>query len=103
VLCLIAQLARREALGPWLRPFTNLGRLGLTNYLLQSVVCTFVFYYWGLGWFNELTRVQSMGVVAFVYLGQMALSTVYLRFFRIGPMEWLWRSATYLAPQPLRR
>ncbi len=79
------------------------GRLALSNYLLQTVVTTFLMYWWGLGWFGDLTRPWQITLVLAIYGLQIPLSVLWLRAFTIGPMEWLWRSLTYLKLQPMRR
>ena len=79
------------------------GRLALSNYLLQTVVTTFLMYWWGLGWFGDLTRPWQFALVLAIYGLQIPLSVLWLRVFTIGPMEWIWRSLTYLKPQPMRR
>ena len=79
------------------------GRLALSNYLLQTVVSTGLMYWWGLGWFGEVSRPQLIGLVLAIYAAQVMVSTLWLRVFRIGPAEWLWRSLTYRKPQPLMR
>jgi uncharacterized protein len=76
--------------------------MALTNYLMQSVLCTWVFYGHGLGLIGRLSRVEQMGVVAVVWAVQLALSPWWLWHFRFGPAEWLWRSLTYGRPQPWR-
>lgn len=86
-----------------LRWLSNVGRLALTNYLGQTVICTFVFYSYGLGLFATLTRVQLWGVALAVWAVQLALSALWLRWFVMGPVEWAWRSLTWLKAQPLRR
>jgi uncharacterized protein len=86
-----------------MRGLTSAGRMALTNYLMQSVIATTIFYYYGLGLFGQTTEVQRIGIVFAVYLLQLLLSVLWLRVFRFGPMEWLWRSLTYLRPQPLLR
>ena len=86
-----------------MRGLTSAGRMALTNYLMQSVIATTIFYYYGLGLFGQTTEVQRIGIVFAVYLLQLLLSVFWLRVFRFGPMEWLWRSLTYLRPQPLLR
>ena len=85
------------------RPLAAVGRLALSNYLLQSLVCTTLFYGHGFGLFGRVDRVGQMGVVAAVWAVQLIWSPLYLRRFRIGPAEWLWRSLTYLKVPPLRR
>ncbi|MCH2133404.1 MAG: DUF418 domain-containing protein [Phycisphaerales bacterium] len=79
------------------------GRMALTNYLLQSLVCTLVFYGHGLGYFGEVDRVGQILVVLGVSVAQLIWSPLWLAAFRFGPFEWLWRSLTYWNLQPLRR
>src|SRR5690606_29073303 len=86
-------------LGAWLAPA---GRMALTNYLMQSVVCTLVFYGYGLGWYGQLPRAWHVPFALVLFVLQVLLAHVWLARFRFGPMEWLWRSATYLRPQPMR-
>lgn len=74
----------------------NVGRLALTNYLMQTVVCSFLFYEWGLHLYEQTTRGQRMGIVAAVFAAQLVFSAAYFKVFKMGPMEWLWRSVTYL-------
>lgn len=78
----------------------NVGRFGLTNYILQTVICTFVFYHWGLAKFSEFSRPERMALVVGVYVFQVVLSAVLARVLAYGPLEWVWRTATYLRPQP---
>ncbi len=88
-----------------LRPVTSalasVGRMALTNYLLQTLLATGVFYWWGLGLFGRVGEFRAMLLVLGIYLCQIPLSMLWLRVFRFGPMEWLWRSLTYLRPQPM--
>lgn len=72
------------------------GKTALSNYLFQSVVATFVFYGgWGLGYFGTIGYAGQIGVVVGIWLVQVPLSYLWLKAFRFGPVEWLWRSATY--------
>ena len=77
------------------------GRMALTNYIGQSLICTYLFYGHGLGWFGQVGRVQLLGIVAAIWIFQIIFSLVWLHFFRYGPLEWAWRSATYMKLQPL--
>jgi uncharacterized protein len=70
------------------------GRLALTNYLLQSIVCGFVFYHSGLGQWG-LGRGMQVAMVAFVFLLQILFSNIWLSRFLIGPCEWCLRAITY--------
>lgn len=80
----------------------NVGQLAFTNYLMQSVLCTLFFYGYGLGYYGTLTGHQLLYVVAGVWVIQFIFSAVWLRYFRLGPLEWLWRSLTYWKWQPIR-
>jgi len=81
----------------------KVGRMALTNYLMQTVISTGIFYHWGLGLFGETTKTERVGIVLTIYAAQIVFSVFWLRFFRFGPMEWLWRTLTYLRPQPMFR
>lgn len=90
-------------LGRWLGLLAPAGRMALTNYLMQSVVCTTIFYGYGLGYFEQLPRAWQPLFVFTLFGLQVALSHWWLAHFRFGPMEWLWRAATYLQLPPMRR
>ena len=79
------------------------GRMALTNYLMQSIICSLLFYGHGLGWYESFERVELLYVVAAIWTFQILFSVLWLKRFRFGPFEWLWRSATYLSWQPLVR
>ena len=100
---LVMLACRTEALRRLTRPFAAVGQTALTNYLLQTVLCTTIFYGHGLGWFGSVDRVGQLGVVAGVWALQLVASPLWLRRFRFGPAAWAWRSLTYGARQPLRR
>ena len=78
------------------------GQMALTNYLGQSIICNLVFLGFGLGLVGELERYQLYYVVFAVWLSQLIFSVLWLRRYRFGPAEWLWRSLTYRVRQPLR-
>ncbi|UNK49307.1 DUF418 domain-containing protein [Lysobacter sp. S4-A87] len=85
-----------------LAPLAPLGRMALSNYLLQSLVGTWLFYGHGLGlWGSVPRRWQVAGVVA-VFVLQVLLSRIWLAHFRHGPVEWLWRAWTYRQVPPMR-
>jgi uncharacterized protein len=70
---------------------------------MQTVVATFLMYHWGLGYFGEVPRPWQIGLVLAIYALQIPFSILWLRFFTIGPMEWIWRSLTYWKRQPIVR
>ena len=96
-------LANSGALRWLMHAMACVGRTALSNYIGQTVIATGFMYWWGLGWFGELSRPQMIGLVIAIYTGQLVVSPLWLKVFRIGPLEWLWRSLTYLRPQPLLR
>ena len=79
------------------------GRTALTNYLGQSVVMSVVATSYGLGLYGDLTRMQLGGLAVVCFAAQLLVSSWWMRHFRIGPLEWLWRSLTYWRRMPLRR
>jgi uncharacterized protein len=85
-----------------MRALAAVGRLALTNYLLQTVICTTIFYGHGLGLFGRVERVGQVGIVLCVWALQIALSVFWLRRFDQGPMEWVWRCLAYGHLVPIR-
>ncbi|MEG7381529.1 DUF418 domain-containing protein [Bacillus subtilis] len=83
-----------------LQSFSAVGRMAFTNYLMQSIVCTWIFYHYGLGLYGKVYPAVGVLITIAVCAIQMAFSHLWLGVFRMGPFEWLWRSATYLAWQP---
>lgn len=86
-----------------LRPLAPVGRMALSNYLAQSLVCTALFYGYGLGLFGQVPRSSQVLLVLVVFLVQVVVSQLWLRRFTQGPAEWLWRAVTYGRLPPLRR
>lgn len=89
----------RHALGWLAAP----GRMALTHYLLQSLLCTWLFFGYGLGFFEQLPRAWQLVFSVALFALQVGISHLWLARFRYGPMEWLWRAMTYLRWPPLRR
>ena len=99
----IAVIVRAGAFG-WLQTgLAAVGRTALSNYLAQSVIVTSIMYWWGLGQFGHFSRAELLGLAAIIFTVQVVFSVLWLKTFRFGPVEWLWRSMTYLRLQPLRR
>jgi uncharacterized protein len=85
------------------RPLAAIGRTALSNYLLQSILCTTIFYGHGFSLFGQVQRSEQIMVVLGIWAFQLLASVLWLRHFQFGPFEWLWRSMTYLRWQPLRK
>jgi len=92
----------RSGILSWVRrAFAAVGRMAITNYLMHSAICLVIFIL--LGWYGQLERHQLYYVVFAIWAFQLIFSPLWLKFFRFGPVEWLWRSLTYMKPQPMRR
>ena len=77
----------------------SVGRMALSNYVAQSLVITLLLRGYGLALYDEIQRYQMFYVVAVVWPIQLAVSSIWLKHFRFGPLEWIWRSLTYWHPQ----
>ncbi len=100
---LVLLVVRRGLLPGLLARLAAAGRMAFTNYLLQTVICTTIFYGHGLGLFGRVDRAGQLGIAAAVVLIQLWLSPLWLGRFAYGPLEWAWRGATYGRAPPLRR
>lgn len=100
---LIAIVSRTPRLAHASRVFAAVGQMALTNYLAQSLLCLLIFTGAGLAWYGQLARHELYYVVAAIWVLQLIWSPLWLRHFRYGPAEWLWRSLTYWRLQPMRR
>jgi len=87
-------------LGTWLAP---VGRMALSNYLMQTLIATLIFHGYGLGQFGMFDRAQLWSFILPIWIFQIVFSKWWLTKFRFGPMEWVWRSLTYWELQPMKR
>ena len=85
------------------RPLAAVGQTALSNYLGTTVICTLIFDGWGLGLFGRLVFYQLFYVVPGIWAVNLFVSPLWLKYFRFGPVEWVWRSLTYWKRQPMRR
>jgi uncharacterized protein len=99
----LALLFQREKWKPRLMPLSYVGRMALTNYLLQTVICTTLFYGYGFALYGKIGIAGGILLTTLIYVLQIFFSKWWLSRFRFGPMEWLWRSATYLKLQPMKK
>ncbi len=99
----LIMLVFRSNLLNWLmKGLANVGQMAFTNYLMQSIICTLIFHGYGLGFYNKLQFHQLYYVVGGVWIFQLITSSIWLKYYRFGPFEWLWRSMTYWKKQPMR-
>ena len=78
------------------------GRMAFTNYLLQTIICTTIFYGHGFGLYGKVERFTLLLIVLGIWILQLIISPIWLRYFRFGPLEWLWRCLTYWKIQPFK-
>ena len=78
-----------------LLPFAAVGRMALTDYLMQSVLCTLFFYHYTIGLYGRIGPALGLVPTVILYAAQVAFSNWWLKRYRFGPMEWLWRGMTY--------
>lgn len=91
--------------GGWFRRLQNLlagvGRMAFSNYILMSVIAMFIFYGNGLGLYGRVERVEQAMLVLAIWASLLVTTSLWLSRFRYGPLEWLWRTLTYMRRQPL--
>lgn len=86
----------------FLSQFAPMGRMAFTNYLLQSFVFSFIFFGYGLGQFGAMSAATAVMLGVALYIAELVLSKWWLRQYRFGPIEWLWRTLMYGVSQPMR-
>ncbi|MEM9144024.1 MAG: DUF418 domain-containing protein [Bacteroidota bacterium] len=96
-------LYKRDAARRFLSKFAPYGRMALTNYFFQSIIGTFLFFGWGLGYIGQIPHRYVFLMALAIVITQMALSSWWLKHFANGPLEWLWRSLTFFKVYPLKR
>ncbi|WP_223820873.1 DUF418 domain-containing protein [Bacillus sp. S3] len=84
-----------------LSPLKSYGRMALTNYISQTALLFLAGN--TLNLFNKITYIQSLYLCITIYIIQLFFSVMWLRFFRYGPVEWIWRIVTYFEIPPLRK
>jgi uncharacterized protein len=80
-----------------------LGRTAFSSYILQTLICSALFYGNGLGLFGAVSRVQQISIVVAIWIVELVLALLWIRHFAYGPLEWLWRSLTYWQRVPFLR
>jgi uncharacterized protein len=99
----LLSLAGLSATRRFLSAFAPLGRMAFTNYVLQSVILGFIFFGYGLGQFGRMGAAAAFALGVALYAAQLVFSKWWLRRYRFGPIEWLWRTLMYGAVQPIGR
>ncbi|MFJ7976053.1 DUF418 domain-containing protein [Peribacillus sp. NPDC096379] len=91
----IVLLLQNKSIAKIVSLLANVGRLSMSNYLLQSIIGTLLFYSYGFGLYDKISFTTGVVLVVVIYFLQLVLSTIWLKYYRIGPVEYIWRFATY--------
>ena len=100
---MVMTLCKLDVLPKVRHAFACVGQMALTNYLAQSVICNTIFLGFGFGMWGKMQRYEIYFVVIGIWIFQLLFSVAWLKKYRFGPAEWLWRSLTYRKRQPLRK
>ncbi len=103
ILCAFILLYHKASWQHQLTFFAPYGRMALTNYILQSIIGTFLFFGWGLGLIGQIRTLYLVVIAIVLIVIQTYFSKWWLQHYRYGPLEWLWRCGTYLKWQPFRK
>ncbi len=85
------------------RALAAVGQMAFSNYIMHTIICVTIFMGFGFGMYGKLQRHELYYIVLGIWIFQLILSPIWLKHFRFGPLEWLWRSLTYWKRQPFRR
>jgi uncharacterized protein len=103
IVALVTTLWQKQSWQRILAFLAPVGRTALTNYLLQTVICVFIFYGYGFGQFGNVGATAATLIAAAIFFLQILTSALWLKYFSYGPMEWIWRQLTYRQRLDLRR
>ena len=96
-------IVKRGTLAGLRRRFAAVGQMALSNYLFHSMSASVLFLGWGLGLAGRFDYAAQLLIVVAVWIVQLIVSPIWLKRFRFGPAEWLWRTLTYGRVQPMRQ
>lgn len=86
-----------------LKLFGPVGKLSFTNYLVQSIVSTMIFYSYGLGLYGQVSVIEGTLLALTIFLFQLIFSHVWIKYYYMGPFEWVWRTVSYWKWQKLKK
>lgn len=100
---LIMMFAKLPVLN-WLKlRIAAVGKMALTNYIMHSLICMIIFTGVGFGLFGKLQRYELYYIVFAIWIFQLIVSPIWLKYFHFGPIEWLWRRLSYQYKPPFRK
>lgn len=95
IAALVVTLWQTDVLRKPLDLLAPVGRMALTNYLLQTIICVTIFYGYGFGYFGKVGALEATLIALVIFGVQIVLSVIWMKYFAYGPMEWVWRQLTY--------
>ena len=102
-ICLIMLFFKSSFFG-WLKTsLAAVGKMALTNCPMHSVICMFVFTGAGFGLFGQLERFELLYEVFAIWIFQLVVSPIWLKYFQFGPLEWVWRRLSYMEKPDFRK
>lgn len=99
----ITLLVQKDSLRRLLHPLSYIGKMSMSNYLFQSIVCTLLFYSYGFGLYGQVSYTTSFILIFVIYGLQSLASYIWLKHYRFGPMEYVWRWFTYSKRSAMKR
>ncbi len=99
----IIWIVKRGAMAGVRRRLAAVGQMALSNYLFHSITASVLFFGWGFGLAGRFDHAAQLAIVGAIWMVQLIVSPIWLRNFRYGPAEWLWRTLTYGHAQPMRQ
>ena len=88
----------------WLKSsLAAVGKMALTNYVMHSVFAMFIFTGAGFGLFGTFQRFELLYIVFAIWILQLILSPIWLKYYQYGPLEWIWRNLSYLKKHPFKK
>lgn len=98
---LILLLIRLQVFKKLFDPIAAVGRMAFSNYIFQTILCTLIFLGYGLGYYAQFEYYELYYIIVAIWVVQLVISPLWLKYFRFGPFEWAWRSLTYWRLQPM--
>lgn len=99
---LVMICVKTSILIPLRKSLQAVGQMALSNYIMQSIICSIIFYGHGFGLIGKVHRWEQLIITCGILLFQIIISTIWLKNFKYGPLEWSWRSLTYWKIQPIK-
>jgi uncharacterized protein len=102
-ICAFMLFAKSGTLTGLRKRLAAVGQMALTNYISQSIIAVLIFFGIGFGLFGQVERIGQALIVLGIWILQLIWSRPWLKRYRFGPLEWVWRTLSYRKLQPFRK